>query len=128
MQESPSTEISGLLAEFGTLTTFDQVSSWDERAVIVIEKVVETTKQIENQLDTLSTQLNTANEARNTKSFLNRMFSGGEEKKITAEITKLEEIRNRWETIADQLQEKIDTTPNNPQEQKALLKELRLRK
>ena len=89
-----------LMNKFRNLSTFSEVAEWDKEAEVVIAEIVDKIKL----LDTVVLQYSNVNTATQTK------FK-----------QKYQEI---LENMALKLQESIDFTPNNSDEQKALLKEL----
>ncbi|MEG4145138.1 hypothetical protein QUA24_04225 [Microcoleus sp. Pol12B5] len=89
-----------LMNKFRNLSTFSEVAEWDKEAEVVIAEIVNQIKL----LDTVVLQYSNVNTATKTK------FK-----------QKYQEI---LENMALKLQESIDFTPNNSDEQKALLKEL----
>jgi hypothetical protein len=89
-----------LMNKFRNLSTFAEVAEWDKEAEVAIAEIVETIKL----LDTVVLQHSNVNTLTQTK------FK-----------QKYQEI---LENMAVKLQESIDFTPNNSEEQKALIKEL----
>jgi len=89
-----------LMNKFRNLSTFAEVAEWDKEAEVAIAEIVETIKL----LDTVVLQYSNVNTATQKK------FK-----------QKYQEI---LENMALKLQESIDFTPNNSDQQKALLKEL----
>jgi hypothetical protein len=89
-----------LMNKFRNLSTFAEVAEWDKEAEVAIAEIVETIKL----LDTVVLQHSNVNTLTQTK------FK-----------QKYQEI---LENMAVKLQESIDFTPNNSDEQKALIKEL----
>ena len=73
--------------------------------------------------------LEQAKQAHAEKPFLSRMFSGRKTEKETSQfVEQCQGHKATLEAMASQMQEAIDFSPNSPEEQKALLKELRQRK
>jgi len=63
------------------------------------------------------------------KAFLKRMFNDRkEEKDLTQQLQRCQELIATMEAMASEMQEAIDFSPNSIEEQKTLLKELRQRK
>lgn len=89
-----------LMNKFRNLSTFSEVVEWDKEAEVVIAEIVDKIKL----LDTVVLQYSNVNNSTQTK------FK-----------QKYQEI---LENMALKLQESIDFTPNNSDEQKALIKEL----
>jgi len=89
-----------LMNKFRNISTFSEVVEWDKEAEVVIAEIVDKIKL----LDTVVLQYSNVNNSTQTK------FK-----------QKYQEI---LENMALKLQESIDFTPNNSDEQKALIKEL----
>lgn len=87
--DNPSTEITKLLSEFSALSTFDEVSAWDQEAANVIEAIAKIVRQIEENIQRLSFEERTPSAEVKERSLLSRMFSGSEEKKTKQEILDL---------------------------------------
>jgi len=118
-----------LMSEFKTLSTFAAVESWDKRAGNEIERIVGTIQELDMGIAEQTQALESIKEEHSKKSFVGRLFSGGnEEKELTQRIEKYHQYKSTLGKMATQLQESIDFTPNSPDEQKILIKELRQRK
>jgi hypothetical protein len=118
-----------LMVEYKRLSTFAEVSSWDQRAQAEVDKIIIVIRNLDNEITQQSVELEQVTKAHSEKSFLNRMFSGHKAEKDIAQL--IEKCRSHKMTLAElasHLQEATDFTPNSLQEQKALLKELRERK
>ena len=126
--ETVSTQAKQLLNSISSLSTFNQVKEWDEKATTHISKIVETVAGIETETDRVKQELQHAQQEHEEKAFLSRLFSGRPERKFNAVIAKHENQKNSLESLAEELQAKIDFTPNSPEEQTILIKELRQRK
>lgn len=118
-----------LMAEFKTLSTFAHIAAWDEQAKAEVEKTISTIQALDTEIVQQTEALEQAKRAHTEKSFLNRMFSGRkEEKDVAQHVEQCQKLKASLETLASEMQEAIDFSPNSPEEQKALLKELRQRK
>ena len=118
-----------LMNEYGRLTTFAEVNSWDARAQTEVERIVPVLRELDNEITRQSRTLEDEKRARLEKPFLKRLFSSrGREESTALLIKRLGEYREVLDTMATKMQETIDFTPNSPREQKVLLNELRERK
>jgi hypothetical protein len=120
-------EIQKLFDKYPSLNTFAEVAIWDELAAKEIENLTSTIKTNDITIQFKRQALIQAEQERQQKPAILRIFSGsGEEKKLKAEIEILEAQNAHKRNLIEELQSKIDVTPNNPEEQAALLKELNL--
>ena len=118
-----------LIGEYKTLSTFAEVALWDQRAQDEINKIAIVFRAVDDEIAKQNTEIELINKAILEKPFFARIFSNRRaEDKITQQIQKYCELKALLEELATRLQENIDFTPNSPEEQKNLLKELRQRK
>lgn len=118
-----------LMAQMKTLTSFEEVASWDDSANAELETMLKLAMDLGNQIASERAALEQAEMNHSHKPFLSRLFgSRDEENKIKASIKKYEGYLKVLQQRAPELQEAVDFTPNSPEEKKALLQELRLRK
>lgn len=114
-----------LLASIDGLRTFSEVAKWDTAAqeeIAVLERVIETTDRALAQTQRERAEALRAYEEKNAVARLlggKRDVSAAE--RMAATLTK---HRAHFQEMADNLQSQIDFTPNSPDEQTALLKEL----
>jgi hypothetical protein len=118
-----------LMADLKTLSTFDGVTDWDKQAQAEIERAVQAIQYLDNEIAENKKAIDQAKQAKSDKSFLGKLFSDDKEEKESAQkIEKYLGYQKLLNNVAVQLQESIDFTPNSPDEQKNLLKELKQRK
>jgi hypothetical protein len=122
-------DFKALMAEYKRLSTFGEVESWDRRASAETDRIVSAIRKVDEDNAELSEKLKQAEKERSEKPFFNRLFGSRKVEKYLAQ--QIENCRNHkaiLEALAAQMQEAIDFTPNSPEEQKSLLKELKQRK
>ena len=118
-----------LMAQFRTLSTFAAIESWDRQAQTEVERILSVIRGLEIEIAQQAQTIEQLRQSKSEKSLVGRLLSSRkEEKEITQHIEKYHEYKTTLGKIASQLQESIDFTPNSPEEQKVLLKELRQRK
>lgn len=118
-----------LTAEFKTLGTFSAVATWDSQAQLEIEKLVRAVHDIDAETARLQRTLADLERAKAERSFFEKLFSGNKQEKETNQlIEEYGKLKTAFEGMASLLQESIDFTPNSPEEQTSLIKELRQRK
>jgi hypothetical protein len=117
------------MSEFKTLATFSAIESWDSQAQLEIERILGVVRDLDTEISRQTQVLAKIMQSKSEQSFVGRLFSSGKEEK---EALRLVEKYNQYKAtlgkMALELQESIDFTPNSPEEQKVLLKELRQRK
>jgi len=111
------------------LKTFAEVSTWDHDAQLELGKIIKVIKDLDRELADEGNSLEKAKQIRAEKNLLTRVFQGHkEEKKVIQHSEQCRNNKIQLTELANQLQESIDFSPNNMEEQKTLVKELRLRK
>ena len=118
-----------LIDEFAVLSSYDAVAAWDQRASAEVERIMEVIKALEEEITDRVSSLEHAKKEHAEKSFFTRAFaSRSNEQEITRTLKEYQSHVARLEQSAADLQEKIDFTPNSPEEKSNLSKEIRLRK
>lgn len=122
-------DLTRLLARFESLRTFEEVAVWDGLAEAEMDRITAFIDGVEQELRSLAARRDELQRAHEAKGFFVRLFAS------RAPIAQLDERSSnlraellRCSATADDLQERIDMTPDNSREQKALLKELRAQK
>ena len=118
-----------LMDEYKTLSTYEAVAGWDQRAQAEVDRIAGVLQELDAEIVRQLEALEQAKREHAQKSFLKRTFGGRKPEQEIAQF--IEQCRQNMTTLgelASNLQEAIDFTPNSPEEQKTLLKELRLRK
>jgi hypothetical protein len=118
-----------LLHEFLNLRTFQDVARWDAEARAEAQRIETIGTAAEAELAAKRQARQAATEEFARRSFFARLFGSkqhiraleAQEKDLARSIAMLED----W---VEDLLERVDLTPDNPKEQKALLKELRAEK
>lgn len=121
-------KIQTLFEKYQSILTFAEVADWNEQATREIEKINSAISSIEIVIKLKTQALEQAHLERQQKSALSRLFGSGEEKKIQADIDALILQKNDHQAIIEELNNKLDNIPNNPEEQATMLKELQLEK
>lgn len=116
------------LAAVNGLSSFSEVAAWDQQAEKLIVDISESLDVAACDLKLLDRGLVTAEQERRGGSLLMRFFRSKEERRIAATMEALVLWITRLKSLARNLSEKIDFTPNNPEEQKQLVRDLKLRK
>jgi vacuolar-type H+-ATPase subunit I/STV1 len=117
------------MAQFRMLSTFAAVESWDRQAQTEVERILGVIRGLDMEMAQQAQTVEQLRQSKSEKSLMGRLLSSGkEEKELTQRIEKYREYKTTLGKMASQLQESIDFTPNSPEEQKVLLKELRQRK
>ena len=118
-----------LCAQFDGLRTFDDVARWDAAALdtaLNLQKVAEQTRLHQQGLYAQADELA---RARAAAPFFKRMFSSrAPERTLRIEAEHISAMLQQLGQMIDDLLERIDYTPNDEKERKALLKELRAEK
>ena len=118
-----------LMNEYKGLLTFEQVASWDQRASAEVEQIANAIREADAKRADASRRLEQTKQERAEQNFIARLFSSQKiEKSLDRLIQQFIEYKTSLEGLAAQLQESIDFTPNSPEEQASLIKELRQRK
>ncbi len=121
--------IQTLFDKYLSLHSFAEVSLWDDLAkneIASLKATIDTSDEIVRHKTQLVEQ---ARQARQARPFFIRAFDkGNEEKRLQAEIEALKAQNEHSRDLIEEIQSKIDITPNDPKEQAALLKELSLEK
>jgi hypothetical protein len=118
-----------LCAQFDGLRTFNDVAQWDAAALdaaLTLQKLAEQTRLHQQGLFAQAEQLASAHAA---APFFKRVFSSrAPERTLRTEADQLSMTLQRIGQMINDLLERIDYTPNDEKERKALLKELRAEK
>lgn len=118
-----------LISDFDALNTFSAVSSWDSEAQMEIDRIIAVVRDLDTEITRQTQTLEILKQSKSEKSFMGRLFSSDkEEKELLLLIDEYNQYKVTLGNMASQLQESIDFTPNSPEEQKILIKELRQRK
>lgn len=115
-----------LMSAIESLRSFAAVAGWDRDAQAEVDKLEGSVTAIDGEIAQTEIALSNAQQARQSKSIVAKLFDSGRE--IKAAETKLMTLRARrqhYDELAEKLQAQIDFTPNDATEQKALVKELR---
>jgi len=118
-----------LISECKSLTTFSAIASWDKEAQLEIERILKVIPGLDTEISRQRQAIEKYKQSQSEKSFVARLFNSNKEEKESEQlIEKYNQYKIALDTMASQLQESIDFTPNTLEDQKALLKELRQRK
>ncbi|MEX8498523.1 hypothetical protein [Leptothrix ochracea] len=124
-----TSSIDSLIAEVTGLNSFLDTDHWDNKAKSMLEKVALNIDEIDSSIANVQSQLHQAQMDFDSKPLYRRLLGkSGEIKSLEKHITLLQRERSKFDDLAERLQSTIDLTPNSPEEQKSLIKELRLQK
>lgn len=118
-----------LMSEFAGLSTFAQVKEWNKRAVAEIERNAGIIRALDIEIARAAEELERVKYEKAQKSLVGRLFGGNagdDEKEKTQRLEELRQSKAAALNAATQLQDSIDFTPTSPEQQKALIMELRL--
>jgi hypothetical protein len=119
--------IQKLFDKYEFLNTFAEVAIWDNLVAKEIEKLTSAVNATDMDIrQKRQTLIQTEQERQQKPAILRVFYSREGEKKLKAEIEVLETQNEQTKNLIEELQSKTDITPNNPEEQSALLKELTL--
>lgn len=122
-------EIAGLIGQFDKLQTFADATDWDNRVQTEIEHLSNTCRTIDAEISKRQLRLQEIEQEREQKPVIARMFGGKkEERQLQRDITELEGLKASCQNLIGNLQSRVDITPNNAEDQRRLLNELRLEK
>lgn len=129
MSHDQLVRVQQLCAQFDGLRTFDDAEKWDAAALdsaMNLQKLLEHTRLHQQGLLAQADELA---RARASTPFLKRLFSSrSPERTLRAEAEQLSATLQQLGMMINDLLERIDYTPNDEKERKALLKELRTEK
>ena len=129
MFESSFDEVEKLIAQFQNLRTFEEVVDWDARAKQAIETADRFIRNAQAEKAQAQSSLRQLENEHEEKSFFGKILGGKKElNKLEEKIAQIDSLVSKVEFIINNIQSKIDITPNTPEEQTNLLKELFLEK
>ena len=117
-----------LAARHGALSTISGAAEWCTSAEKAIAALETTASEANVQSASLTTQAENQRQAAKAKSFLGRFFKSPDEKSTQNGISEHKATAKSCFSLAEHLQELIDSTPATNEQQVALLKELKLSK
>src|SRR3972149_8029517 len=122
-------EIDRCLSSMDRLQIFRDIQEWDREAANLLNNLIKEIDELEVQIRSSQSTLEDLEREHQSKSAFQRVFGKGNDYKIASEKFRQQQIaKQKLEELAEKLQEMIDFTPNNPDDHKSLLKELRLQK
>jgi hypothetical protein len=118
-----------IMAEYKSLATYASVVPWDQRALVEVNRIVGVIKGLDDEILKKTKAHQQATRERMQKSFLARLLASRKKENDFADgISQCNQLRVSLIELAIRLQDAVGIAPRSPDEQKALLKELRLRK
>ncbi len=118
---------SALLQSVLQIADFENVAEWDKNATEQINNLLISNSDLSNNLIKAERELNYAKANHNSKPFIKRLFSSRAPiRKAEAEIQDIKENILENKSLAEQLQDWIDRTPDDVSQAKAMLTELKL--
>jgi hypothetical protein len=118
-----------LLARFLDLSTFVETFQWDADARALILLLEQEKQDLMENKAREQQSLKLAREERDSKPFIKRIFASKKnENKHEANSRQIDQAYDSINTTIDTILDQVDITPNSISEQKAMLKELGLRK
>lgn len=125
----PKDLIEELKSKFIGLQTFEDVQEWDNSAENLLKSLRLIINNVQSSLATKQSEAIRLQNEHEEKSFFEKLTSGKKEiKVIEKDIKAIEEMLITLNNIIEEFQSKIDITPNSPEEQSLLLKELQTEK
>lgn len=129
MSNEQLVHVQRLCAQFDGLRTFDDVEKWDAAALDTALNLQKLAENMRLQQQGVSAQAEELARAHAAAPFFKRMFSSrAPERALRAQAGQLSATLQHLGQMIDGLLERIDYTPNDEKERKALLKELRAEK
>lgn len=121
--------VDALIAEVTGLNSFEEVQGWDNKAKAALDKITADLDAVEKEIASVQQELTRLQAVHDAKpAYLKLMGKGGEYKSAEKQLAQFQTGQAQLEELADMLQGTIDMTPNSPDEQKLLIKGLRLQK
>ena len=119
-----------LISEFQALSTFAETKDWSKRAGEEIGRIAGIVRELDMEIARDAQEFERVKYEQVKKPLVGRLFGGGnnEEKELAQRLERYKQSKSELTRAAIQLQDAIDFTPKSPDEQKGLIKELRLRK
>jgi hypothetical protein len=117
-----------LIDAISSLSTFDQVKEWDANASTQIDILGQSIRALDSEAIKVKSEFDQALLEHNNKSFISKVFSKNPKQKFDTTISEIENQKAKLELFIEEIQNKIDFTPNTESEKKTLLTELRLHK
>jgi len=129
VSENPLAHVQRLCAQFDGLRTFDDANHWDAAALDAAKSLQTLLEQTQIHQQGLVAQADELARAHTAAPFFKRMFrSRAPEHTLRGEADQLSATLHQIGVMINDLLERIDYTPNDEKERKALLKELRVEK
>lgn len=129
MSQDQLARVQRLCAQFDGLRTFDDVEKWDAAALDAALNLQKLAEQTRLHHQGLVAQADDLARARASTSFFKRLFSSrSPELALRGQADQLAATLQQLGGMINDLLERIDYTPNDEKERKALLKELRAEK
>lgn len=117
-----------LLSRFASLSSFAEIARWDAEATTAIQKLSSNIEVTNQQISDLEHQTAAAYKTRKQRSFFLRLFRSSEEKTLARNIAEKRKAKINYGKLTEELQERINATPKNREEQAAAIKDLKLKK
>jgi chromosome segregation ATPase len=119
--------IRSLLTEFNTLTAFADVESWDTRAAQHINQIKDYVQQLASAEAHMSGVEDQAKQAHASKSLFRRAFTSSPEAKAAKMwMQQATALKQALTELLDQLEGSIEKTPNSAEEQREMLRDLKM--
>lgn len=118
-----------LIQSVKSVTTFSEVKNWDKQASEEINAISIFLQNIPLELESLENELSKSRKSFSTLPFFKRLFSIDKRSNdIQNDILAYSEVKPMLQKLQDELQYWIEMTPDDAQEAKAMLNELKLAK
>lgn len=122
---SPIESARALLKNYTALRRLEDVRDWRTEAEATISQLNAAYDTANSQAQHLTAYAQTLREESKQKSFLGHIFKSADEKSNKASLLEQQKIAESCQSLVEHLQERIDNTPSDKNEQTLLLKELK---
>ena len=127
--EYKTANATALATAIKNLSSFDEITEWDKKAMAEVEALHSVLKAIEGKQQTAIQAISREQQEHNAKSFLNKLFDGRkEQKRWLTEKSRLAREKAQIENVIDQFESAIDFMPDSLDELKESLEECKQQK
>ena len=128
MERDFKSEVYGMIGQILNLTSFDEINKWDEKAGKILEEITNSIEQLQKNNHDLEININVEKSMRAKMGFFKKIFSKNPITEMDKEYKNKLNYINTLAELGNILQDKIDFTPNDKNEKKDLISELKLKK
>ena len=121
--------VSNLIVGLKSLHSFVEIADSEYKAQGLLDQAIAEIDTTERQEAALQVGIRSFAQAHSEKSFLQKISGKGSAwKKVEEELQQCSQELEQLNELAGQIQNAIDLTPNNPEQRKTLIKDLRMEK